>query len=151
MLNDVCVRLGVRAKIDIYGDNYKDFFICMNGIDIYKKPWPKEHVLWVHPPEQEILKALKLIQFFKLRAVVIAPVTEEEQVWSPFLWCMAKKYFKYSADSHFFQGDRQPQQGTWAVLVNGNNTIPGDEDDDYMMIAEADIQDTPSRDRRARS
>jgi hypothetical protein len=150
MLNDVWLRLGIRAKIDVYGDNDKDFFVCMNGKDIYKNPWPKEHVLWVHPPQKEMLKALQLIQYFKIQAVVIAPVLKEEPAWSPFLWSMAKKYFKYTAESHFFKGDLQPEQGTWAVLVDGNNTISGGEDDDYMMIAEADIQDTGSRSRRQR-
>jgi hypothetical protein len=150
MLNDVWLRLGIRAKIDIYGDNDKDFFVAMKGINIYKELWPREHVLWVHPPQKEILKALQIIQFRKLQAVVITPVMKEEQAWSPFLWSMAKKYFKYPAESHFFKGDLQPEQGTWAVFVDGNNTTPGDGDGAFMMIAEADIQDTKSRSRRQR-
>lgn len=153
-LPDVWLRLGVKAKVDVFGDNNIDFDICWQGRrgTAFSQSWGQHGVLWVHPPQEEIMKSLQLIQFFKAKAVVIIMAVAEEQAWSSLLWGMCVKYYFYKAEFKLFEGHHQPADGTWAVLVDGANKMSGEQDDseEYMMVAELEVKDTKSSRRSDR-
>lgn len=159
MLEDIWLRLGVGANVDVFGpDESKSTFPTYWGPKgCWGRRWGDgDDVLFLNPPVKHFLNVVRKLQKNKSKGVVLLPDWPGEK-WYHLVWPMVVKYYYYRPHRGFYVAE-DPDWGTWAMYVDGAVNMTGggrldnmeSKDDGKMMASGLRVQKTTGWRRRQR-
>lgn len=160
MLNDIFMRVKVRADIDAFNTGHGDktkVFQQFWGKRVWSTPWgPDAGVLWLNPSVNDIYDTIRRVRRDKSRAVLVVPDWEDE-LWYEMLWPMVVEYYYYRPRVPLYEHEHPPW-GSWAVYCEGHRTMSGVQMDDrascrdegLMQVSAMKVKKTPSSRRKWR-